>query len=92
MNKMTSNDVCKKMDEMFHSHEVQTGSEPTYATCVIQFVDDGTTIEDTIKLDTGADEDDDCVFYYCNGLEDLKSLTEHGSGEDFIVVDICDVA
>lgn len=29
---------------------------------------------------------DDTIFFYCNGLEELKSLAEFG-GEDFIVTD-----
>lgn len=40
-----------------------------------------------IKLSQNVDEArDDTIFFYCNGLEELKSLAEFG-GEDFIVTD-----
>lgn len=35
---------------------------------------------------SGNDDDNDNVFYYCNGIESLKSLVEYGVGE-FIVID-----
>ena len=41
----------------------------------------------TIKLSLSINDDDnDNVFYYCNGIESLKSLVEYGVGE-FIVID-----
>lgn len=39
----------------------------------------------TIKLSLSINDDDnDDVFYYCNGIESFKQLTEYGMGE-FIV-------
>ena len=40
-----------------------------------------------IKLSTDiVESEDDRIFYYCENLEELKSLTEY-SGEDFTVVE-----
>lgn len=89
---LTPDDVCRKLDEMSAAHRLSTGSDPLLVHCVIRFVDDGSTIEDTIKLSSDVAEDDDDIFYYCNSLESFKDLTRRGSGEDFIVVDVCRVS
>ena len=91
-NYLTPDDVCRKLDEMFESHRLSTGSEPLYVWCVIKFTDNGSTIEDVIKLSSDAAEDDDDVFYFCNGIESLKGLTRRGTGEDFVVIDICSLS
>lgn len=62
--------------------------EPRYANCEIEWLDDHNKCEVTIKMscDTDDNEDDD-IFYYCDSLKDLESLTEPGC-EDFIVTEI----
>lgn len=85
-----SQNLQQRMTGMFEEYRTQTGSEPMYASCLIQFIDDGSTIEDTIKLDTSADEKNEDIFHFCNGLNDLKSLTEIGC-ENFIILDIFSV-
>ena len=82
--------IQQRMELMFEEYRAQTGKEPMYANCLIQFIDDGSTIEDTIKLDTAADENDEDIFHFCNGLNDLKSLTEIGC-ENFTILDIFSV-
>lgn len=32
-------------------------------------------------------EEDDYVFFYCNGIEELKNLMKEDNGEDFVVLD-----
>lgn len=81
--------LIRQMDEKYQAYRCETGGYPQYADCVIRFNDDGNTIETTIKLDCGVDEDeDDEIFFYCNGLNDLKGLTEEGPGTDFTVIEI----
>ncbi len=61
--------------------------EPDYAECQIVWKEDGKDERVRIKLSQNVDEaTDDTIFFYCNGLEELKSLAEFG-GEDFIVTD-----
>lgn len=62
------------------------GIEPTYAHCQVSMLDDGSTFETVIKMDNGEDDNDDLIFFYATGLNDLLSLTEK-SGEDFVISD-----
>lgn len=90
MNKMKNQDsLTRLMEEKFNVYNCETGEYPQYADCVVRYNDDGGTIETTIKLDCGVDEDeDDAIFFYCNGLNDLKGLTNEGPGTDFTVIEI----
>ena len=84
-----SSAVALKMQEMYDTYLNETGQYPEYADVTVRYKDDGCTIETTIKLDCGVDEDeDDEIFYYCNGLNDLKGLIEEGPGNDFTVIGI----
>lgn len=61
--------------------------KPDYAECQIIWKEDGKGERVRIKLSQNVDEaTDDTIFFYCNGLEELKSLAEF-DGEDFIVTD-----
>ena len=61
------------------------GRDPHYADCVIRWRDTLETEEARIALAMDSDtEKDDEIFFYCNGLDDLKSLADKG-GEDFTV-------
>ncbi len=63
------------------------GREPMYAVCRITWLDDGSSYDVKIKLSVDVKQEaDDEIFFYCDGLNDLKSLTTPG-GEDFIVTD-----
>ena len=68
----------------------EQGCEPHYADCVIRWCDTLETVEVRIALAMDSDtEKDDEIFFYCNSLEDLKSLTDKG-GEDFTVAGCLD--
>ena len=66
----------------FHSGQ---GREPHYADCVIRWRDTLETEEARIALamDSNTEKDDE-IFFYCDSLDDLKSLTGKGR-EDFTV-------
>lgn len=82
-------EVRDKMDGLYGQFVKDNQSHPGYAECMVQFNDSGDTLEVTIKLSCDvAEEEDDRIFYYCDGLEDLKGLAEEGRGSDFIVTDI----
>lgn len=77
----------KKIDNLFNIHINKYNKEPLYASCRIKYLDNSPLCDVTIKLNTELDILDDLVFYYCNSLDDLKSLCEFGAG-DFILSDI----
>lgn len=61
------------------------GKEPEYVECQIAWKETGDDERVTIKLSLSINDDDnDNVFYYCNGIESFKQLAEYGMGE-FIV-------
>ena len=61
------------------------GREPHYVDCVIRWRDTLETEEVRIALAMDSDtEKDDEIFFYCDSLDDLKSLADKG-GEDFTV-------
>lgn len=65
------------------------GTEPLYAQCKIEWKDESCLAPNAviIKLSTDVDENtDEKVFFYCNGIEELKSLADFG-GEDFVLTE-----
>ncbi len=71
-------DYCRYVED--------NGCEPNVAVCEITFTDDLTTVRVNIQLSVDSyPETDDEVFFYCNGLEDLVSMTE--PGVEFTVTD-----
>ena len=71
--------------ENYEDFVSRNGFEPLFAYCRVTFVDDGTDLEATIKLSCDEDENDNFIFYYCNGLSDLLSLYDEGPGNDFYI-------
>jgi len=63
----------------------ERGFEPHYADCIIRWKDDYNTEEVRIALSMDATTEKDVdIFFYCDTLEDMKSLAEIGS-EDFCI-------
>lgn len=77
----------QKIDELFKAYMNEHKEEPLYASCCIKYLDDSPLCDVTIKLDSGLDDKDDLLFYYCDSLNDLKSLCEFGAG-DFILTEV----
>ncbi len=61
--------------------------EPLYVSCCVKFLDNSPLCDVMIKLDCGLDYKDDLLFYYCDSLNDLKSLCEFGVNE-FILTEV----
>lgn len=74
----------KQIEQMYANFMAENNAEPRYAGVTIQFLDDGSLLDVTIKLYGNVGADDDEIFYYCDSLCDLLSLTEQGV-EDFVI-------
>ncbi len=69
----------ERIREEFFRYVEDNGCEPDVAVCDVTFIDDGTTVEVKIQLSVDSNpETDDEIFFYCNGLESLVSMTEPG--------------
>lgn len=78
-------EVKKEIGAQYLKFYNEQECEPHYADCTIRWSDTLETVEVTIALsvDSYAEKDDE-IFFYCNGLEDLKSLADKGV-EDFTI-------
>lgn len=81
-------EVKHEIDLRFHEFVERTGREPEWVECQIVWKETGDDQRVTIKLSSGiSDDDDNNVFYYCNGIESLKLLTEYTPYHTFIITD-----
>lgn len=77
--------VKYEIDLRFLEFVERTGKEPEYVECQIVWKETGDDKRVTIKLSLSINDDDnDAVFYDCNGIESFQQLAEYGMGE-FIV-------
>ena len=79
--------VKKEISRQCLKFFTERGIEPHYADCLIRYKDNYDTVEVRIAIGMDAEtEKDDDIFFYCDTLEDMKSLAEIGS-EDFYIAD-----
>ena len=79
--------VKKEISRQCLKFFTERGIEPHYAECLIRWKDTYETVEVRIAIGMDSDtEKDDDIFFYCDTLEDMKSLAEIGS-EDFYIAD-----
>ena len=79
--------VRKEISRQCLKFFTERGIEPHYADCLIRYKDNYDTVEVRIAIGMDVDtEKDDDIFFYCDTLEDMKSLAEIGS-EDFYIAD-----
>ena len=80
-------EVRENIEKKLSDYKSTFGKTPLYASCQVAFIGtDDTSQELLFKLSSDVDVDDK-VFFYCNGIEDLKSFTEP-STNDFIITEI----
>ena len=79
-------EVKSKIEKAYKEHR-KSRKDPLFAFCEIVFSDEENVPRDVLfKLSPNVGSDDDKIFFYCNGVEELKSMTEF-SGNDFIITD-----
>ncbi len=78
-----------RIDNLNERYMSENNDEPLYASCSVMYLDDGSTLDVTIKFscDSEDDEEDSEIFYYCNSVNDLKYLTDAGCN-DFMITSI----
>lgn len=77
-----------KIDKLSSEFLEKFGHAPRFVECRIKFLEEDTDEECVniqLSSDTNPDEEDD-IFFYCDSLMGLKSLTTPGV-EDFIIID-----
>lgn len=80
-------EVRQEIGSLYLKFYSRQGREPHYADCVIRWRDTLETVEARIALSMDSDTKmDDEIFYYCNGVDDLKSLADK-SMEDFTIAE-----
>ena len=72
--------IAEKMEALYSEFIQKNDTFPNYAECEIQFKNDESSVGVRIKLDCVMDVNYKDIFYYCNGLNDLKGLTEKVRG------------
>lgn len=80
--------IEKEMREEFFSYCTSRGYLPKVALVSVQFTDEDQTEKElrTIDLSGNANMDnDDEIFFYVNGLEELIELTYNNSIGDFLI-------
>ena len=82
-----TDEVGQEIGNRYLEYCSEKGHEPHYADYVIRWNDTLETTEVWIVLtmDAGTDKDDG-IFYYSNGLNDLKALADK-SMEDFVIAE-----
>lgn len=85
--------LLRKANALVASFVRMFGTQPSCATCEIEYKDDNTKLAVMISLydQTPNGWKDDDIFYYTSGVNDLCSLADEQTGEDFILTDICSV-
>ena len=84
-------DVKANIDKAFNKYKSNFGKEPLFALCHIMRKNDDAPLYDMLfKLSTDINKDDGDVFFYCNGINGLKSLVEPSSN-DFIITEFSEL-
>ena len=78
-------EIRKEIDSRYTEFRSENGHDPHYADCLIRWRDTLETEEVRIALAMDSDtEMDEEIFFYCDSINDLKSLADNGKG-DFAV-------
>lgn len=80
-------EIQNEIDTKFSEFVNENRKEPEIANCCIAWKDgeSGYDVKIQLSADSNPDEEDD-IFFYCDSLNDLKSLATFGV-EDFIVTE-----
>lgn len=81
--------LIAKIHDEFEEYESTTGITPKYVSCCIKFHDEENGLDVIIKMSSDKDKQDDKIFYYCDGLDDLVRLCKDDT-EDFDIIEIYD--
>ena len=81
--------VRKEIDSQYMEYRSENGHEPHYADCVIRWRDLETEeVRIALAMDSDTEMDEE-IFFYCDSINDLKSLADNGKG-DFSIIGCLD--
>jgi len=87
------NKLQQEIKSKYNEYIAENGKSPLFTDVTVRFDGEDRTEDVAIKLIPSTEEeqdgegDDNEIFFYCNGIEDLLDLCESDNGEDFVVVD-----
>ena len=86
------NDLQQRVETKYNEYLSDKKQSPLYALVGVQFKGEDLHEDFIIKLvsdynETTPEWEDEQIFYYCNGIEELKELCDEDNGEDFFVTD-----
>lgn len=80
--------LLAKIDSSYNKYKTEFNKEPLFATCEVTFrQENGATECVLFKLNNKIEDNDDEIFFYCNGIDGLKSLVDFSS-EEFMITDL----
>lgn len=83
-----ADELKMRIDKAFNEFKLKFNKEPLYVLCQIIFKDfSDSHLRGVFKLTTAIRDDDDEIFFYCNGIEELKKLANF-STEDFMITEL----
>jgi hypothetical protein len=93
------NKVQQQLTNAREQYVAQHGVEPKYADVVVRFDGEDENENQVIRIldedekgvDTESFFDDDEIFFYVQNFDELISLCDQNSGEDFVIVDCNDL-
>ena len=82
---MKRTNLLQQIELLYNEFCKEHGHEPRYAKCEIEWQDDHNTSDVVFKLSCDVTESEaDQIFFYCNSVKDLQSMTEKGM-EDYVI-------
>lgn len=85
----------KVMKQELIDQWVDEAKDGGFAECEIEWLDDHSRSQVTIKLDNNENVDEDfdtLIFFTCANAQEFSELFDSESGEDFYIVDVYDIS
>ena len=87
------NKLQQEIKNKYEENVIENGKEKLFTDVEVRFDGQDICEDATIKLvpstedEQNGEGDDNDIFFYCNGIDDLLNLCDINNGEDFMVVD-----
>ena len=86
------NKIQKKAKDMFNEYVQKNGRTPSIINCRVEYKDDNTNFGTFICIEYKNKEkfsdEDELIFFYCEGIYEFVDLCSMYNGQDFYVTEI----